>query len=154
MQLELKTVNKIKIQKIKLVSDGLELTTISNNKCLIPLEPSTINDLNRNLHNPFKPKPFIWDFTKELLKKFNNVDFIIDHQIYNEYFGYLIIDDKPVPLRISDAYLILSEQNIYINTDLIPKSERNLENELQEAIAAEDFVLAAELKKEIDKRST
>jgi bifunctional DNase/RNase len=155
MQLELKTVNKIKIQKINLVNNGLELITVTNNKCLIPLEPSTINDLNKNLHNPFKPKPFIWDFTKELLKKIGSADFIIDNQIFNEYFSYLIIDDEPVPLRISDAYLILSEQNnIYINADLIPKDERNLENELQEAIAAENYILADKLKKEIDRSNT
>lgn len=151
--MELRTINKIKIEKIELVENGLELTTITNSKCLIPLEQETINDLSKNIFNLFKPKPFIWDFTRNLIKEFNDVEYVIDYEIAGDYFGYAIINGKLNPLRFSDAYLILSgDNNFYINAELIPVQERNLQYELQKAVEEENFILAEELKKLISEK--
>lgn len=152
MQLELKATNKIKIERIELTTEGLQLTTVTNSTCLIPLELDTINDLNKNLFNSFKPKPFIWDFNKNYFKEKDNIEYIIDYEIFGDYFGYMVENDKLYPLRVSDAYLILSNNHdFYINSDLISISDRNLEMELQQAIDAEDFNKAKLIQEEIEK---
>lgn len=154
MQLELKATNKIKIERIELTTEGLQLTTVTNSTCLIPLELDTINDLNKNLFNSFKPKPFIWDFNKNYLKEKDDIFYIIDYEIFGDYFGYMVENDKLYPLRVSDAYLILSNNHdFYINSDLISIGDRNLEMELQQAIYAEDFNKAKLIQEEINEKN-
>lgn len=156
--MELKTINKVEVNKIKLIHEsGLELTTITDSKCIIPLEVDTILTIQKNIFNEYKPKPFIWDFIKNVIKKDKDMfkEYIIDYKYNDEYYGYIVYkDDSLLELRISDAYLILPESiKMFINIDLIPQKERNLKFELEEAIIKEDFEKASKIQKEIDEQS-
>ncbi len=132
---------------------GILITTVVNGKCHIKLEVETMMNLKREKININLPKPSIWTFTKNYIKTldYSSLEYVIDYQIEGDYYGFLVIDKTDIiPLRVSDACLILDEDiPKYINSDLIEISENSLQLELDQAIADENYALAAELKKKI-----
>lgn len=154
MSLELKHTRKQKVESIELDKNKIKVKTVTGGSCLINIEMETFMTIKMAEINTSLPIPAIHTFVKKLINDCmggSTFEYIIDNQIEGDYYGYLIIDGiDNIPLRISDAMIILDESiPKYINADLIQNGTTNLQLELQEAIKTENYKLAAELKEKI-----
>jgi bifunctional DNase/RNase len=140
---------KIKVSNLLLEDNSITVITDCGN-CKILIEPEVAYRVKYEFRNEYKPLPSMWDIPHLLGIEFD--EYNIKTRLEDDYYAAITYDGKEIPMRISDAMIVLrsTDTPIFIDDSLLELTSDSLTLRLQQAIEEENFTLAGELKKQID----